>query len=408
MSSSPLRVLHIIGTFSMGGVETWLIEVLRHLRRTGSPIEIDILATSGNAGLFDAEAKALGANILYMPYGRSNALGFVRQFRALLRERRYHAIHDHQGYASGWHFLMSAGIAPKTRITHFHIRRSSLYYATGLSKLAARIGRLLTTVTATHITGASATLMREYRLRAHGQTELSATYCGFNPLRFTGDRGEHRRSVREEFGWPEESQIALYAGRMDETLVAGNVRSLKNSAFAVAVAAQGARQNPGLRFLFAGETSSALPALQQIVKDAGVEAQVVFAGIRHDIERLMVASDALFMPSRSEGLGMAAVEAQAAGLPVLASMGVPRDCVVVPELVRFMSIDDGAPAWAQALVALTASREVRRSRAKEISASRFAIEKSVRNLGSLYGDERTLPQSGPGAMIVPIHGAAVA
>ena len=35
---------------------------------------------------------------------------------------------------------------------------------------------------------------------------------------------------------------------------------------------------------------------------------------------------------------MVAVEAQAAGLPVLASTEVPRECAVVPELVRFKGL----------------------------------------------------------------------
>lgn len=407
MPASSFRVLHIIDTFSMGGVETWLMEVLRHLRQTGSPVQFDILATSGNPGLFDEEARALGANIFYLRYGRSDLGRFIRGFRQILRDRRYDVIHDHQGYASGWHFLMGAGVAPKRRITHFHTRRSGLYHANATARVVARIGRSLTRLGATYITGASARLVQEYRLLARPQTEAAPIYCGFNPMRFAGDRAEERRSIREEFGWPADAKIVLNAGRMDAVANQSDIRNLKNSVFAVRVAVNCAKQDPSLYFLFVGEKSAMLPALEKQVEEAGLSVQIVFTGVRNDIERLMLASDAFFMPSRSEGLGMAAVEAQAAGVPVLVSTGIPRDCIVVPDLVDFKSIDDGEAAWAQTLADIVARPNIRRTRVKEISASRFAIDKSVRNLNSLYGYERPLPQ-GAGAIVVPIHGTAVA
>ena len=123
--------------------------------------------------------------------------------------------------------------------------------------------------------------------------------------------------------------------------------------------------------------------LEERVADAGFSARVRFAGVRKDIDRLMLASDVLLFPSRAEGLGMVAVEAQAAGLPVLASDAVPRECVVVPELVRFESLAAGLGQWADALIAH--ARAPRESDATErVAASPFAIANSVRALRALY------------------------
>jgi glycosyltransferase involved in cell wall biosynthesis len=63
----------------------------------------------------------------------------------------------------------------------------------------------------------------------------------------------------------------------------------------------------------------------------------------------MLAADALLFPSRSEGMGMVAVEAQAAGLPVLASDQVPDEVVVLEELVAFMGLDRPFTDWAAKL-----------------------------------------------------------
>ena len=91
----PIRVLQIIDSLGMGGAETWLMEVLR-LWSKSEVGRIDFLATSGNPGIFDEEARRLGAQVHYVRYGRAHLPRFAKQFRQVLREGRYHAIHDHQ------------------------------------------------------------------------------------------------------------------------------------------------------------------------------------------------------------------------------------------------------------------------------------------------------------------------
>src|SRR5262249_40846088 len=58
-SEGELRALQVIDTFGMGGAETWLMEVVRRLSSSGAA-KIDFLATSGNVGFFDDEARHLG------------------------------------------------------------------------------------------------------------------------------------------------------------------------------------------------------------------------------------------------------------------------------------------------------------------------------------------------------------
>ncbi|MEN8185038.1 MAG: glycosyltransferase [Myxococcota bacterium] len=60
-------------------------------------------------------------------------------------------------------------------------------------------------------------------------------------------------------------------------------------------------------------------ALEALVRSRGLEARVHFLGARRDKAELLAACDVLVLPSRREGLGVASLEAMAAGRAVLAT-----------------------------------------------------------------------------------------
>lgn len=381
------KALQIVDTLGMGGAETWLMEVLRLWSKTGAG-RMDFVATSGKRGLFDEEAEQLGAKIHYVRYGRTQLPAFARSFRRVLREGRYDVIHDHQDYVSGWHFLLGGHWLPPVRVTHVHnpayqIRNN--YGVTLGRRMTARIGKALVARYATHIAGTSRQVIKEYGFQdlAFHRIPTEALYCGFDPARFSGDRSSARTVIANEFGWSRDDVIALFAGRIDQSPDPDHHQTHKNSGFAVDVGIAAARRDPRLRLLLAGAPSAAVPILMRRIAAAGLAHVIRFAGVRRDIERLMAAADVLLFPSRGEGLGMVAVEAQAAGMPVLASTEVPRECAVIPELVRFSALDAGAQEWAAALLELAKTRNSATANAR-IAASPFAIENSAQAMLDLY------------------------
>jgi glycosyltransferase involved in cell wall biosynthesis len=387
-----LKVLQVIDNLGMGGAEVWLMELLRLWHRQGPEApQIDFLATGGKRGVFDDEAQQLGARIHYVRYGRTQLPRFVMKFRRILREGRYQAIHDHQDYASGWHFLLGGSALPPVRVTHVHnpayqIRNN--YGVTLARRVTARIGKNLVAHYSTHIAGTSRRIITEWGFDAprFRQIPKAALYCGFNPARFAGDVNVQRASVRREFGWPEEAIIVLFAGRIDKSPDPGHPQVHKNSAFAVSVGIESARRDARVRMILAGPPSPAVPVLEQRIASAGFGGRIKLAGIRKDIERVMLASDVLLFPSRGEGLGMVAVEAQAAGLPVLASTAVPRECVVVAELVRFLKLEAGEQQWAAELLRLAMlPRDISHPN-QRVAASAFAVDHSARALEVLYSE----------------------
>jgi glycosyltransferase involved in cell wall biosynthesis len=384
-----IKVLHVLDNLGMGGAETWLMEMLRFWRRRGPDApRFDFLATGGMPTYYDEEAKHYGANIFYLRYGRSHLASFVRGFRQILYNGQYCAIHDHGDHAAGWHFLMGGTALPAVRIVHvhnpaFHIRHN--YGVTLPRRVTARIGKSLVARYATHITGTSRQVISEYGFDTPRFQYIPkmALHCGFDTQPY-GVLDGARDSVRHEFGWPAAAKIILFAGRVDQSPNLGHPLNHKNSAFAVAIGIEAARLDPNVHMIFAGALSPAVPILEQRIAGAELAGRIRFLGIRNDLKRLMCASDVLLFPSCGEGLGMVTVEAQAAGLPVLASTAVPRECVVVPDLVRFESLERSAAEWATALLQHAARPRDIAAANQRVAASPFAIENSARALVELY------------------------
>ena len=82
---------------------------------------------------------------------------------------------------------------------------------------------------------------------------------------------------------------------------------------------------------------------------------------------------------------MVAVEAQAAGLPVLASTAVPRECVVSKDAVMFVELDEEAGCWVkQVLERLERPPLDHRALNRMVAESPFGIENSARSLRKMY------------------------
>jgi hypothetical protein len=85
---------------------------------------------------------------------------------------------------------------------------------------------------------------------------------------------------------------------------------------------------------------------------------------------------------------MVAVEGHAAGLPVLAPDAVLYEYVVVPDLVHFMSVEEGAERWAEVLLY---EMELPRNIAapnRAVAASPFAISRSAQTLEEIYASAK--------------------
>jgi glycosyltransferase involved in cell wall biosynthesis len=100
--------------------------------------------------------------------------------------------------------------------------------------------------------------------------------------------------------------------------IAARIVPQKAHARFVQAAAVAVRRLPSLRLLIIGE-GPLRPQTEAAVRAAGITENVVFTGMRSDARLLIARSDVLVFSSDWEGLSIAALEAMAAGTPVLST-----------------------------------------------------------------------------------------
>jgi glycosyltransferase involved in cell wall biosynthesis len=122
----------------------------------------------------------------------------------------------------------------------------------------------------------------------------------------------------------------------------------------------------------------------------GLTERCTFAGGHNDVTSFYAALDLLVFPSLWEGFGLVTLEAQAAGVPVLASHAVPAEASVIPALMHYRSLEEGPAQWArmaQRILSCSSQRD-RRWSAGLMARTRFSIDRSVRELRQVYHSAR--------------------
>jgi glycosyltransferase involved in cell wall biosynthesis len=125
---------------------------------------------------------------------------------------------------------------------------------------------------------------------------------------------------------------------------------------------------------------------EQLARSLGITEHVRFLGTRDDVPRLLSAIDLVLMPSESEGLGLAAIEALAAARPVIAfAVGGLPEVVIDGRNGRLVAPGD-SEAFAGAVVETLRdpARRLSYARGAASSAQRFGIEAHVRRLLECY------------------------
>jgi glycosyltransferase involved in cell wall biosynthesis len=371
----PVRVLHVVGQMNRAGTETWLMNMMRRIDRRR--FAFDFLVHIPAAGEFDDEIRSLGGATISGP-DPSQPWRYWRELEHVLHSHGpYDVVHSHVHRFSGYPLLVARRAGVPVRIAHSHTASDpaatpsrgprSLYPALSSRLIAAAA----TDRVACSPLAAGALFGQEAR-------GVHVIPCGVDTRPFASRAAAS--VIRRELGVPGDALVIGHVGRFV---------GAKNHAFLVDVF-QRLSRDPRLHLLLAGD-GPLRAGVEADVIARGLASRVTFTGSCADVARVMSAMDVFLFPSIVEGLGLVLVEAQAAGLPCIASAAVPATAQVVAGLVTFLPLSS-ADAWADATLRQLSAprRNAWPDSLSAVEASAFSLDQSIRSFTTLYDRARAL------------------
>lgn len=325
-----IHVLHVIGKMDRGGAETLLMNLHREIDT--SRIQFNYLVHTQDQGEYDEEIKRMGGQIFHIPaFKGSNIASYKRACYGFFADHpEFQIIHGHIGSCAAL-YLSSANKLGRYTIAHSHSR----HFPLSPSEIAFRLASFPTRFVADYFFGCSlnAGIDRFGKKIANSDRfDILKNGVPLDQLAFDDSCREH---IRRELDLDKGSFAIAHVGRLT---------AVKNHPFLFECFSDILKDEPTseLFLVGAGEEKA---NLIRLAEDMGLTSKIHFLGLRNDIPAFLMGMDAFVFPSKSEGLPLACVEAQASGLPCFISSGVSEETLYSPR-ARFLPLSIGPKKWA--------------------------------------------------------------
>ncbi|MBZ5647585.1 MAG: glycosyltransferase [Acidobacteriia bacterium] len=292
-STKRMRILQVIDSLQLGGAEVLLRDLALRWQKSGLEVDIAVLRTTGSP--LEQELSQAGIRVFPTGGGEIYSLSQVRALAKLLPG--YDLIQVHLFPAQLW-VAMAAKLA-RTKaplVTTEHSTLNSRRQKRSFHAVDRWMFRQYRKVIC--ISEATANVLREWVPET--ARNLQVIPNGVDAARFREATPACKKDV---VGC--DAPVVVNVGRFEPQK---NHTCLLRAMMRV----------PDAHLVLIGE-GPLRPEAEDLARKLGIAERVHFLGRRADVPQLLKMADLYVQPSRFEGFGLAALEAMAAGIPVVAS-----------------------------------------------------------------------------------------
>jgi len=363
------HILHLISSAGLLGAERVLLELAGHSKQAGLKVTIGVFENNRNPNLEVAnEAKERGFEVKIFPCSGRLDKNTIQMIKDYIDKVGVQILHSHN-YKSNFYARRALSNNNIRWVVTNHGRRF------GPKLLLYNLLDAFIVRHADRIIAVSGEIVGKMRLARIDTKKICLIENGVNLDRFVGNISSS--SIRESFG--------IKKGK----IVIGTVGSLtkeKGHIYLLRAIPKVIESFPEMVFLFVGDGKES-SNLERMVSKLGIEDKVIFAGMRKDVPEILSILDVFVLPSLSEGLPLALLEAQAARVPVVATRVGAIPDVVKDRVTGILIPPEDPEAIAKSIVRVLSDRKGAHNMAQkgfERIRDNFSSEKMASKYIALY------------------------
>jgi len=384
------HVIHVVQSLAFGGMEQIVLDLIRMYQGSVSVCCLDQKGPlAGNIG--DNAIFCLNADRSRFPWD----LSAVRKLRdqLLIVGNRCNSVVLHAHNMAAWQYAFLASIGSDTRVVY--TQHGANVHNRGLkNSLRSRVLAWFTDriVAVSENTAEAMTKYQgipRYRITVIRNGVDVGKFAKWEP-RINTDK----HKWEEMTGIPQDSFVVGSVGRLDhvkgyDRLISAFASFTKHLASGCRLQVACEKQTAGsLALLLVGDGSERAN-LELQAKELGIDKQVIFAGYQKDVGTYLQVMDVFVLPSRSEGISIALLEACASGLPAVVT-DVGGNVEVVEDGATGIVVPSGdRQLQVTTLEKLYLDEGLRRkmgNAARKRIAENFSLEAMVRDYEKVYED----------------------
>lgn len=370
-----IRVLQKTATLGPGGIQKFLINVQSNM--DSSEVVFDYFLNTLEPNFFTETAKNLGSNI----YGRNRNIGnpitkFWRRYRlfySVLKKEKYSIVHiDETLEMTAFSVLVARFAGTRTIIAHSHNDHASEKTLWVRKHLLNPVYRMIISRLATDYFACSqiaAKWMFTPEIVESGKVKIinngiqSELYV-YNPT--------IEKAYREKLGLGD-SYVLGHVGRFFYQ---------KNHKFILDTFKEISKLKEDSILVLVGD-GELKQEMESYAKHLGVYHKVLFYGVTSEVNKILQTFNAFIFPSRYEGLGIVAIEAQAASVQTFCAEETIAKEVSVTEFCHYIPLKLGPAEWAKRIIQCSEMYE-KRNTSKDIRNANFDIATVSKMLEKFY------------------------
>lgn len=332
-----IKVLYFLDRLRWGGIQSLCYDIICYIDKNNFQVEVLTLDDGIHYELEDT-FQQMGITVHKLHGVWLNTVKDIPAYISSVniffyKHYDYHAIHINGTSKHAYIAYRARKVGIPVRIAHAH---STSYMSD--NRVKRLIGNMLKSTLTANVTHLLACSQSAGHWLFGNDPRVEILKNGIKTSEFIYHE-EWRRNLRDELNINDKYVIGCV----------GRLVPLKNHDFLIKIVAEMVKKCPDVCLLIVGEGECKSFLVDQI-RSLGIEQNVIFLGFRQDRNKWLSAMDVFVLPSRFEGLGLAYIEAQCAGLPTFATEGAIPQEANISSLFHTISIKDSAKTWATYII----------------------------------------------------------